>query len=168
MEKIIYLIRHAKSSWDRAGITDWERDLNDRGRKDGPRMAEYCLQNFSQPERILSSDSQRTRSTAAYLVEGGWIQNESLTFNNDLYLARHDEIIDQLEALPDELGSVAIIAHNPGIHLAAIQLSESQKILKFPTFAIVRLKTSITNWQSLSSCRCEVDSFVFPKKLFMD
>lgn len=167
-EKIIYLIRHAKSSWDRAGMSDWERDLNERGRRDGPRMAQYCCDHFSKPDLVLSSDSQRTKSTAAYMVKSGWANDQHLTFKNDLYLASSDEIIDILEAQSDEISSIAILAHNPGIHLAAMQMSENSNIRNFPTFSIVRLRAPINDWSSLSRFKCELDSFVFPKKLFMD
>lgn len=166
MSRTIYLIRHAKSSWENPGQTDWERDLNDRGRRDGPRMAEYCLRNFPAPARILSSDSQRTRSTARFLIEAGWVGQEHVSYSNELYLASGDRILNSLESLDDEVESVAVLAHNPGIHNAMVQLSRDGSHTDFPTFAIARLESAENgNWSELMSCPWRLDQFIYPKKL---
>lgn len=167
-EKVLYLIRHAKSSWDRPGMSDWERDLNERGRRDGPRMAAYCSEHFSSPTRILCSDSRRTRSTAEYLIESGWVLREAIKFTNDLYLASFSDIRDQLKLLPPTLNSVAVLAHNPGIHQSVLKFSNGGNVTKFPTFSIVRLIASCESWADAANVVWTVDSFIFPKKLFMD
>lgn len=166
MSRIIYLIRHAKSSWDNPGQTDWERDLNDRGRRDGPRMAEYCLRNFPAPARILSSDSQRTRSTARFLIESGWVAHDRVTYSNELYLASGDRILDSLESLDENVDSVAVLAHNPGIHNAMVQLSRDGFYTDFPTFAIARLESAEKgSWSELISRPWRLDRFIYPRKL---
>lgn len=167
-QKVLYLIRHAKSAWDRPGMSDWERDLNERGRRDGPRMSKYFAENFVKPDILLSSDSQRTRSTAQYFLDAGWVDQDSLTFHRDLYLASHQEIIDRLVEMPDSVQSIGILAHNPGIHQTVIRLSQSESISKFPTFAMAHLTTQAESWALALKSRWSLESFLYPKKLFMD
>ncbi|HRG10817.1 MAG TPA: histidine phosphatase family protein, partial [Cyclobacteriaceae bacterium] len=58
--KILYLIRHAKSSWDNPKLEDFDRPLNKRGQKDAPRMAKRLKEKRITPDIMLSSPAERT------------------------------------------------------------------------------------------------------------
>ena len=53
--RLLTLVRHAKSAWDYPELSDFERPLNERGRKDAPQMAKRCLVEWGKPERIVDS-----------------------------------------------------------------------------------------------------------------
>ncbi len=65
MTRRLIVMRHAKSSWKHAGLTDHQRPLNKRGRKDAPRVARALIERGWTPRRVLSSDAARTRETWA-------------------------------------------------------------------------------------------------------
>jgi phosphohistidine phosphatase len=168
MRKKLYLIRHAKSSWESIGMSDWERPLNDRGLRDGPRMAQYCQQHFQPPHTVLSSDSLRTRSTAQYLISSGWVPEGSIQFFNDLYMASAEDIFHRLTELPQDVSTAAIVAHNPGIYEALLRLSQDFAISKFPTCGIAQLVDSsdLGTWHNLDHRPWHLESFVYPRKLY--
>ena len=62
--KTIFLIRHAKSSWDNQLIKDHQRPLNKRGLSDAPIMGERLKKEYPPPEKIISSSAQRAKETA--------------------------------------------------------------------------------------------------------
>ncbi len=164
--RTIYLIRHAKSAWDIPGQKDWDRDLNSRGRRDGPIMAEYCRTTFAPPERLLASDSVRTRATASFLTESGWIESGSVVFRRELYLAGPDEIFSMIGGLDESVRSVAVLAHNPGIHQTMMELSRDRGVEKFPTFGVASLECGEDGpWRDCLYAPWQTTSFVYPKKL---
>ena len=79
-------MRHAKSSWDSPAKNDHERPLNDRGRRDSPRVAQHLAEIGWQPQLILSSDAQRTRETAELMLSV-WEAGVAVEFSPELYLA---------------------------------------------------------------------------------
>ena len=62
--KVLLLLRHGKSSWESAGLSDHDRPLNNRGKRDAPRMGNVLLEEGIVPEIIISSSAIRARSTA--------------------------------------------------------------------------------------------------------
>ncbi len=62
--KTLLLVRHAKSSWDVAGLDDLERPLNERGKKDAPEMAKRVKERNIHPDIFLSSSAKRAYKTA--------------------------------------------------------------------------------------------------------
>jgi phosphohistidine phosphatase len=69
----LWLVRHAKSDWSTPGQSDFDRPLNARGRRDGPRMAAWLAEQPEPATWIWCSDAVRARSTAEDI-------NESLEF----------------------------------------------------------------------------------------
>ena len=76
--KTIFLIRHAKSSWDEPGLSDFERPLNERGRRDAPRMAEKLKGRGAVIEHILSSTARRAVRTAEAFAKTNGIRSEDI------------------------------------------------------------------------------------------
>jgi phosphohistidine phosphatase len=113
MPKRLLVMRHAKSSWKSGAETDHQRPLNKRGRRDAPRMAARLAALGWIPERVISSDSQRTRETWGLLEEVFEAALE-VTFTRELYLAGPAEVEAELRALPDEVSTALVLGHNPG------------------------------------------------------
>lgn len=162
--KTVLLMRHAKSSWDEWGLLDHKRSLNERGRKDVPKMAAWLADENLQPEWCLSSSAIRAASTAKGLKESGFIQFP-LELTDHLYHATPVEVVLILQALPDELNSCLIVAHNPG--LEELVAMWSGKPRHFPTGAIAVFDfETITHWSDLTcDLIAQERAFQIPKEL---
>lgn len=112
--KRLVIMRHAKSAWDTSAPTDHARPLNERGRRDAPRMANELAARGWLPDTVISSDSERTRETwsrfAAHLDE----PTTEVRFTRDLYHAGPTEIATACSTLDAQTSTAMVIGHNPG------------------------------------------------------
>ncbi len=105
----LYLLRHAKSSWDEPGLADFDRPLSRRGRRNAALLAAHLREESIDPEIVLCSPARRARETAELLgLEG-------VQFEDDLYGAGTADLGRRLTALPHSVASAILIGHNPGL-----------------------------------------------------
>ncbi len=160
----VLLMRHAKSSWKAAELSDHDRPLNSRGLRDVPRMAEWLLEQTCQPDWCLSSTATRARTTAAGLREacGNRFAHEQVS---RLYLATAEEIVNVLRELPDEVTAPLIVAHNPGLQDLAMLWSGLPR--RFPTASLVAFRfPELEHWGDLAlECHPQELFFASPKAL---
>jgi phosphohistidine phosphatase len=166
--KRLYLLRHAKSSWDDPTLADHDRPLAPRGRRAAKVMAEHLRREGIAPELVLCSPSRRTRQTLKRLAPGLG-KNADVLIEPELYAASAAALLEVLHEVPGELESVMLIGHNPGIQDLALSLagtgSEIPRLRgKFPTAALTTLELSGT-WRELAPGSAELVSFVKPKEL---
>lgn len=102
-------------------------------------MAAWLAGQELPPERILASDSLRTRRTAKYLVDACGLTHDALECSADLYLATAPGLLASVRALPEYCSSAAVVAHNPGVTQFANALLEEPLIDNFPTFGIAAI-----------------------------
>ena len=133
----LWLIRHAKSSWSRPSVADFQRQLSQRGLRDGPRMTEWLLKQAFLPTWIWASDASRALETAGF-VEAA-VPDAASHSDNRLYGASAETILDVVRETPDSVESVAVVAHNPGITECVNLLAGEQAVASMPTFGIARL-----------------------------
>lgn len=169
MTKTILLLRHAKSSWSAADAADFDRPLAPRGRAAAPAMAALMRSRGWQPERVLCSAAARTRETWALMAPafGGKVP---VRYVKELYLAPPVRILRRLRRLPDTLGTVLVIGHNPGLQELAAGLSamgDSRAIerlnRKFPTAALAVIASEAAHWRDLGPAT--LAAFIRPKDL---
>lgn len=169
--KRIFLLRHAKSSWDDTGLEDFQRPLNARGRKAARRMGRYLHDQAIRPGMVLCSAAQRTRST--YELLEPHLEGVPVSFEDGLYEATRGELLHRLQRLDGHLSSVMIIAHNPGLEKLAMALcaghghAQAVELLdqKYPTGALAVLETLVPHWPELDAGCCTLSAFVRPKDL---
>jgi phosphohistidine phosphatase len=166
--KRLYLLRHAKSSWDDPALADTNRPLAPRGRRAAKLMASHLRRKGISPELVLCSPSRRTRQTLKRIAPGLG-KNADVRIEPALYAASAATLLDQLHEVPDEVDSVMLIGHNPGIQDLALSLagagSESLRVRsKFPTAALATLEHNAT-WRELVPGGAELVSFAKPKEL---
>jgi phosphohistidine phosphatase len=149
--KTILLLRHAKSSWSNPGLADIDRPLNKRGKRDAPRMGMLIDAEDLVPDLILSSPARRARQTARAASEYSSYQGE-IEVVKDFYPGDPDIFIDTLLTLPDEISSVMVVAHNPGMEEFLYTLSGESA--RMPTSALAQIVLPIDSWQELDD---EVD-----------
>ena len=81
---MLYLLRHAKSSWDEPGLSDRDRPLAPRGERASKSMAKYLRDEGIVPALVLCSPSKRTRETLERLASGDGIE---VRIEDELYAA---------------------------------------------------------------------------------
>jgi phosphohistidine phosphatase len=166
--KRLHLLRHAKSSWNDPTLADHDRPLAPRGRRAAKVMAEHLARKGISPELVVCSPSRRTRQTLKRLAPALG-KSAEVRIEPELYAAPAADLLDVLHEVPDEVESVMLIGHNPGIQDLALSLAsagpEIQRLRsKFPTAALATLELDGT-WRELAPGSAELASFVKPKEL---
>lgn len=167
----LYLLRHAKSSWEDTSLRDHERPLAPRGRRAAPAMGRFMSAEGLVPDRVLCSTAVRTRETWS-LVAPFLGEDLPVTYDRTLYGASARELLELLRGLPDDVGRVLVIGHNPGVELLALALAgepereDGHRMRhKFPTAALAVFACDGEGWTALGPSRCRLDRFVRPKDL---
>jgi phosphohistidine phosphatase len=144
--KTVLIMRHAKSSWSNPGLADIDRPLNKRGRRDAPRMGVLLYDQDLVPDLILSSPARRAMKTALAVSENSSYEGE-IEIIPDFYPGDPDAFIETLVTLPDEISSVMVVAHNPGMEeFLYVLAGESARM---PTAALAQVVLPIDSWQEL-------------------
>lgn len=160
--KKLFIIRHAKSDQSFFG-NDFERPLNERGKTDAPEMARRLSAKFK-PNSLVASPAARAKRTAELFAETMKIPVTEIVFISALYHARSDVFYEVIAGLPDELESVAIFSHNPGITYFVNSLDAGARVDNMPTCAIFAVSADTTNWSDFSKAKKEFLFFDYPKK----
>ena len=169
--KTIYLLRHAKSSWQDPGADDLNRRLSKRGRKAAKAMADYLSKQGIIPAQILCSPALRTRETLQRMEEklDGAIP---IRFEKGIYNAEAPALLRRLRRLSDALPSVMVIGHNPGLERLALMLTgdgeataRNKLANKYPTGTLAILTAPIDHWHDLGPEGARLEAFVRPKDL---
>lgn len=161
--KSLILIRHAKSSWENFSVRDFDRPLNDRGKRDAPKMAERMANRNVVPDMILVSTAKRARKTAEHFIDAWKLKEDSVRFMEELYLASSPMFIRILSQLPPEVNTVAIVSHNNGLTDFANELTNT-RIDNIPTCGIFAVKVNIEDWKQFVEAEKEFWFFDSPKK----
>jgi phosphohistidine phosphatase len=161
--KKLYLIRHAKSSWEDSSLDDIDRPLNNRGKNNAPEMGERLRKQGILPDLLISSPAKRALSTAKKIANKiGYSKNEILIDEN-LYHGSDDMLIEIVKQLPDTAESVMLFGHNPGFTYFANQLCDIN-IYNIPTAGIVAIDFQIDKWQDSGLGMGDLVFFDYPKK----
>jgi phosphohistidine phosphatase len=161
--KTLLVLRHAKSSHDDPGLDDHERSLNDRGRRDAPRMGRLLADEDLVPDLILSSTAVRARTTAEAAAKASGYQ-QKIELDRSLYLASPEEYIEALRELPETRRRVLVVGHNPGMEQLVEVLTGQSETL--PTAALACITLPIDRWRDLrSSTTGTLDGLWRPKEI---
>ncbi len=162
MPKTLYLVRHAKSSWKDESLSDRERPLNKRGKRDAPFIGKYLRQKGEVAEVLISSPAKRTLSTAKLIAGELGLNKNDIVIANELYMAGISEFIKTIQHLIDLHKSVMIFGHNPGITEFANFVSNAG-IDNIPTAGTVRIDFNINAWKEIENKKGKMNFFIFPK-----
>lgn len=163
--KTLYLLRHAKSSWDYPEIPDQERPLNKRGRKDAPRMGNWMKQQGISPDSIISSPSVRTLATISKVSHALGLSGELIETNPALYHASPSSLLTVIRSSPPEVNSLLLVGHNPGLTALANLLCPAKSVDNIPTCGLYALQFHTRSWEETGSKNAEFLFFQFPKNL---
>lgn len=162
--KYLYLIRHAKSSWDNPSQSDFERTLNERGFNDAPQMAMLLKSKNVIPDLILSSPATRALTTAEIFAQHLNYSLEEIKTDENIYEASTRNLTEVVSEIDNGFGTVFLFGHNPGISNFANFLS-SKMVEDFSTCTIAGLELNIDSWSKLERHCGKLILFEYPKKL---
>lgn len=145
MKRRLILMRHAKSAWDTDAPDDHARPLAGRGHREAPLVAARLLELGWRPQRVVSSDSERTRQTYAYLSRA-FGEPLPVQFTRELYLPDVEAVRGAIERLSPEVQVALLLGHNPGFEEALAWLSGADEPLKTSSAAL--LETDHNSWES--------------------
>lgn len=161
--KTIYIIRHAKSSWADHLLSDFDRSLNARGKQDAPMMAQRLKQKGIKPGGFVSSPALRAKTTAEIFASTLSYPAKDITFVNELYHASLSTLWNVISWLNDDIESVAMFGHNPGLTELANSMVEQVQIDNMPTCSIFAVQASCNKWIEFEHAHRTLLFFDFPK-----
>ena len=160
--KTLLLVRHAKSSWDISDLNDFERPLNDRGKKDAPVMAKRLLHKKVHIDAFVSSPAKRAKKTAKIFAHAYKKAEEDIFLIPQLYLAASSVFESVLSSLESDSDTIALFSHNPGITDFANTLTEA-RIDDIPTCGVFAIKIETNDWKNFREAKKEFLFFDYPK-----
>ncbi len=162
--KQLCLVRHAKSDWSHPGLADHERVLNERGRRDGPRMAAALRQRGYAPGLIVASSARRARETAELLAAGLAYPLNQIVRLPELYLAEPPTLLRVIQGLDEGVDCALIVGHNPGMQEAA-HLLGSGGVNHFPTLATAWFSLGVSYWGEVEWGSGRLLELLLPREL---
>ncbi len=161
--KTLILIRHAKSSWDSPSLSDFDRPLNERGKKNAPFMGKQLDKKNETPDMIFSSPAKRAKSTAKRIARELAQDENKIILVDELYHATIKTWLDFVCGLNNKLKTIMAFGHNNGITEFANYLTGGD-IANIPTCGVVKINFNVNNWAEISKGNGELEYFDYPKQ----
>ena len=165
--KTLILIRHAKSDWSQEGLSDSERPLNERGKKDAPAMAERLRKKGLKIDSFISSPAKRALRTSRFFAKEFGIDKEEIHVENTLYGALPSQFEQVVAGLKDKENIVALFSHNPGITEYANTLSTVHTD-NIPTCGVFAVQADVDSWKDFTKAEKSFLFYDYPKNPLAD
>jgi phosphohistidine phosphatase len=162
--KTLYIVRHAKSSWENPAKSDFDRPLNDRGKKDAPRMGKRLKERGVVADLMLSSPAKRALATCQRLSQELHYDQKKIKTENRLYHADSETILDVVQSISNQYDNVILFGHNPGLTDFVNDLMNAN-LVNLPTCGVVAARFPVDSWMKIESGECELLFIDFPKSM---
>jgi len=164
--KTLYLLRHAKSSWDDPDLRDFERPLSDRGLTDIPVMTRRFTDRGGVLDCIVSSPAIRAKTTARLWAENLGFPEEDIISNPELYFAGTGMFLKAANMMDESASAAMLVGHNPAITEFANAMlgDDSVEIDNIPTCGLVALELPVEQWGDVVLGCARRVLFDYPKK----
>lgn len=167
----LMLLRHAKSDWSGSGKADHDRMLSARGREAAPRMGRYLARENLLPDRVIVSDSARTRETWDIVAQA--LPNQpQVSFEERIYEASPYDILDVLSETPAASKALLVVGHNPGLQSVAMILvgsgdpdARERLAEKFPTAGLAVIDFDAARWDDIRAGSGRLIRFAAPRAI---
>jgi phosphohistidine phosphatase len=168
MMKRLYLLRHAKSSWKDPAEADHHRPQSGRGRRAAADSARPLRAQGIEPELVLCSTARRARETLERIEPA--LATPAIRIEPELYGASAGALLERLRGVADDVDSVMVIGHNPGLQRLALDIARPAPAAreleaKYPTAALATLAFAGPTWQALDRGTAELADLVRPRDL---
>ena len=160
--KTVLLIRHAKSDWGDPSLSDFDRPLNGRGKRDAPLMAQRLLDKKITIDAFIASPAKRAWKTACIFAKAFGTRKDDVISRDELYGAAEDVFFDVIRSADDQHQTIAIFSHNPGITDFANQLTDT-RIDNIPTSSVFAITADCDSWSAFREASKHFLFFDYPK-----
>ncbi len=169
--KRLFLLRHAKSSWDNPAFADFDRPLAPRGRRASGRLARHMQETALSFDRVLCSGAERARETWRRIAEamGSSVPTD---YEDGLYMAGADSLMARLRGLDPTVNAVLVVAHNPDLETLARRLCRegagdavARLEEKYPTGGLAEIELDCADWPKIADGCGFLRRFTVPRDL---
>ncbi|MBM4179452.1 MAG: histidine phosphatase family protein [Ignavibacteria bacterium] len=148
--KRLFVIRHAKSDWSDAALTDKQRTLNARGLREAPIMAAALVKDYPQIDHIISSSAVRTQQTAQHVADAYGISHDQIQLCDEIYEAPYEQLLKVVNTCSNEHSAIILVGHMPGVTLLVNSLAD-ENLSMSPTSSVTVIDFPyITSWEEVS------------------
>lgn len=150
--KQLFLLRHAKSSWDDTSLDDHDRPLGARGEKDAPRVGRLLKEASDLPDLVVCSTAARARQTASLFLKAAGYSGP-VRHERQIYEASPEGLLDVVRSIDDSVESAMLVGHNPGFEMLAGALigpNGHAANVRMTTANLVRLELTVDTWRSVA------------------
>lgn len=146
--KTVYIVRHAKSSWEYQGIDDIDRPLKKRGIKDSYLVSESLSKKIKKPDVFITSSASRALSTAVIFTKSFGYPLSNLYIKKSLYNFSDGYLVKTIKALDDGFDSAIIFSHDHGIN-DFVNKYGNEFISHVPTCGVIAIEFENNHWKSI-------------------
>ena len=146
--KTICLIRHAKSSWQNHVEQDKDRPLDPRGVEDATQLGQYLKKKALQADTIISSDATRALTTAQTVAQAMGLKENKILVEPKVYEAGVEALLKVIQSLPNQLNTVILVGHNPGLSWLANYLADDHQV-NLPTCGTYCISFETSDWADI-------------------
>lgn len=147
--KTIYIVRHAKSSWEYEGIQDIDRPLKKRGINDAYLLSKVLNNKILRPDIFVSSSANRALHTAMIFAENFTYPLANLKIKKSLYSFSDGYLIKTIMALDDAFDTAIVFSHDHGIN-SFVNKFGSEIIQHVPTCGVIGIQFDIKHWKTIN------------------
>lgn len=169
--KTIFLLRHAKSSWDDPVERDFDRPLNRRGRRAAETIGRYIRDENLRFDRVVSSPAVRVIETLDG-VEAGTGRRLGAAFDRRIYMASAMTLLDIVHETDDDIGVLMLVGHNPGLEDLIFMLTPADGThirhevdIKYPTATLCEMVFGVDHWDQIDEGAGKLARLVRPRDL---
>jgi len=160
--RTLYLLRHAKSSWNDGSLRDFDRPLNDRGREAAARVGKRLASEKLSTPLLVCSPALRTRETAEIVLNSSKLRVEE-RFDERIYEASLRDLTVAVSEIPDEKEIAILIGHNPGLEELLVFLTGETR--RMPTCALAKITLDVASWRDVRTGEGKLEWLITPKEL---
>jgi phosphohistidine phosphatase len=162
--KLLYIVRHAKSSWDHPGLEDYQRPLLEKGKKRTKYIVDYLLQNQVHVDLILSSHATRALETAKIIANALTYPENRIMISKNIYHGDSESLFNHFYDLSDDVNSLMMVGHNPTFTYFANYFLD-KPIDNLPTSGVVCIEFRTTQWQNFLEAPRKTKFVISPRSL---
>lgn len=170
--KTLSILRHAKSSWDQPNTDDFDRPLNDRGRKAARRIGRELKNRKMRFDLCLASPAARVRETLDGVSEAYGEFPFPVRFEPQIYLADTAALLEMVCGVSNQVETLLLVGHNPGLERLVGNITHDDKHglrerveHKFPTAALAVIDLPVTSWAKVQAASGKLVDLILPKEL---
>lgn len=164
--KTLFLLRHAKSEWASAEISDHQRALNQRGENEAFLVGEYLKENGIMPDLWLCSTAKRANQTVSAIAKELSKEKSEICFDDELYSFSFLPYLEVLKSCDSVHNSILLVAHNPSLEeLSTFLTGDEWRTIQIPTAGLLKFDLAIQKWDELSKGCGELKWIITPETL---